>query len=83
MAHRCPTRCHRCPELSGEVMPSCMGTAAMGSIDPTQLNWCTCTRPGRGEPTLEDQVRALNKRVAELERVTMPATPKVRSSRNA
>ena len=68
MAHRCPDRCHRCPELGGEVMPGCMGTAGFGNIVPTSLDWCTCKRPGRGEPTLEEQVIALTKRVAELER---------------
>lgn len=45
-------------------MPGCMGTAAMGAADPNSLAWCSCPRPGRGAPTLEEQVVALGERVA-------------------
>ena len=44
-----------------------MGTAGFGNIVPTSLDWCTCKRPGRGEPTLEEQVRDLTARVEKLE----------------
>jgi hypothetical protein len=79
MAHRCPPRCHRCPDLDRrEVLPYCMGTAAMGIADATSLAWCTCKRPGRGgtasQPSpeqqridsLERQVLALKSRIDEL-----------------
>lgn len=41
--HSCPEYCHRCPVLDGDVMPSCMGTAARCS-DPKSLDCCTCHR---------------------------------------
>ena len=40
--HVCPPWCHVCPLLDGDVMPMCMGTAAMGSVYA-----CTCKRPPR------------------------------------
>ena len=51
--HRCPPWCHKCPRMDGEIMPGCMGTAAMG------YHRCTCTQ--------DKARRAVWRRVAELE----------------
>lgn len=68
--------CHRCPDLGGEVMPACMGTAAT-AWTPTDLTHCTCERPSRRTEIerLQDAVAKLTKRVEELERraVTLPS----------
>lgn len=53
--HRCPDRCHKCPDLDGQVMPGCMGTAALAQT-ATDLSYCTCVRT---LPQAEDEIRKL------------------------
>jgi len=40
VSHTCPTYCHFCPDLDGQVMPSCWGT--VGTADPLDISACTC-----------------------------------------
>ena len=57
--HRCPDHCHKCPDMDGQVMPGCMGTAAMAR-GPYDMSYCTCARgPSR--------LTKLERRVARLE----------------
>ncbi|KAB8162943.1 hypothetical protein FH609_004245 [Streptomyces sp. 3MP-14] len=69
-SHRCPPTCHRCPDLDGDVMPGCMGTAAnqAGADTARLLTWCTCsanlTLPQ--EDNLAHRVALLEARLAEL-----------------
>lgn len=72
-SHRCPPTCHRCPHLNDDVMPGCMGTAAM-STEPRSLFWCTCSAalPTDASPaaliaTLTARVDELEQRLANLE----------------
>jgi hypothetical protein len=68
--HKCPARCHVCPMLDGQIMPMCMGTAAMatGHYDRSR---CTCATEQQDRRRDIDQigetVRVLIRRVRELE----------------
>lgn len=67
MKHRCPPRCHRCPDLHGEIMPGCMGTAVLAH-GPFDMSFCTCHRSASPDnDATEKQIRDLQKRVAVLE----------------
>jgi hypothetical protein len=69
--HRCPPRCHLCPDLDGDLMPMCMGSAAL-AIGPRDRSYCTCRVEEVGRRRDIDQiagtVRALFTRVRELEK---------------
>ena len=58
-------QCHRCPNLGGEIMPGCMGTA----VHPNTFDYCTCYR---GEVTENGLLRKenfrLQKKVGVLEK---------------
>jgi hypothetical protein len=66
MAHRnCPSYCHRCPDLSGEIMPGCMGTAAMAH-GPHDMSYCTCKEQRKLDAEyneLRKQVEAIQSRL--------------------
>ncbi|MEU3507629.1 hypothetical protein ABZ733_06835 [Streptomyces longwoodensis] len=64
--HTCPPCCHNCPDLNDDVMPGCMGTAALAT-DPRSTFWCTCDAALPTEGTPEAQVALLTARVRELE----------------
>ncbi|MER5882683.1 hypothetical protein ABT160_02525 [Streptomyces sp. NPDC001941] len=66
--HRCPPNCHNCPHLDGDVMPNCMGTAAL-SLESTSLAWCTCAANQElpAEDSTAARIAALEARIAELE----------------
>lgn len=70
MSHRCPSNCHRCPDLDDDVMPGCMGTAANQSTGTLRLTtWCTCSA-NRALPTEDStnaRIAALEARITELE----------------
>jgi len=72
MAHRpCPSYCHRCPDLGGEIMPGCMGTAAMAH-GPHDMSYCTCKvrrRIDREDNELRRQVEDIQCRLKRLELV--------------
>jgi hypothetical protein len=61
--HVCPPRCHRCPDLNGDVMPMCWG-----SVDRNDLVRCHCprehTRTAFGN--LEARVAALEEALERL-----------------
>ena len=66
MAHKCPSYCHKCPELGGDVMPGCYGTVVYGD-GLKDLTRCTCSRDKRGEADLvNDRITLLERKVAEL-----------------
>jgi hypothetical protein len=72
-AHVCPPCCHRCPDMDDDVMPGCLGTAALAA-NPRSLAWCTCQAalPAEGAPAaqtalLAARVEELERRLAELE----------------
>lgn len=66
MNHECSSVCHPCPDLEGDIMPGCMGTAAL-SLDPTSFNWCTCESDLPTEASAATEVLILRSRVAQLE----------------
>lgn len=61
--HHCPSYCHRCPELGGDVLPGCMGAAVCPEYWRER---CTCTRP-RYRAVPLDPIAELEKRVSKLE----------------
>lgn len=66
---RCPQRCHRCGLLGGQVMPWCMGTAAM-SNGPHDLSQCTCHGGACGAKWMDsDVLNDLVSRVEALEKL--------------
>lgn len=69
MNHHCPTFCHPCPDLDDDVMPSCLGTSALGGADPRSLTWCTCSANGEllAEEAAAARIAALEARIAALE----------------
>jgi hypothetical protein len=66
-AHVCPPCCHICPDADDDVIPGCLGTAAMGSADPRSFEWCTCEAKLPADATPEGQIALLTARVAQLE----------------
>ena len=40
MPHKCPSWCHKCPDMEGYIMPGCVGGAVYSDLDH-----CTCDRP--------------------------------------
>jgi hypothetical protein len=70
MKHKCPPRCHLCPLMDGDLMPWCMGTAAMG-IGPRDKSHCTCRVEERERrrdiDSMGETIRALLRRVHSLE----------------
>lgn len=71
MAHRCPPRCHFCPLLDGDIMPGCMGTAALAR-GPRDKSYCTCRveaeQRNRDIEHMGETIRYLVKQVRELEK---------------
>lgn len=69
MSHRCPSHCHRCPDLGGAVMPGCMGTAALALHDRDK-SYCTCIKHQKEETAeidWEEKIVGLERRIARLE----------------
>ena len=69
MNHSCPPFCHLCLDVDDEVMPNCLGTAALGGADPRSLTWCTCSANGEllAEEAAAARIAALEARIAALE----------------
>lgn len=69
MNHSCPTFCHLCPDVDDEVMPRCLGTAALGGADRRSLTWCTCSANGEllSEEAAAARIAVLEARIAVLE----------------
>jgi hypothetical protein len=66
MAHKCPSYCHKCPDLGGKIMPSCYGTVVYAD-GWTDLSRCVCDRDKKGETDLlNDRIELLERKVAEL-----------------
>lgn len=63
VSHSCSRHCHHCPDLDGEIMPGCMGTAARAN-GPRDMYACTCVRR-----VSRDNVVSLERRVAKLEAI--------------
>jgi len=61
--HRCPPWCHRCPDLRGDVLPGCMGTAGLAR-DGRDLSRCTCPR---NSTEIREALKAARERVTQLE----------------
>jgi hypothetical protein len=68
MAHKCPQHCHRCPDMGGDVMPGCMGTAALGRHGKDK-SFCTCHKVRSYDaPADETRMASLEKRISDLEK---------------
>lgn len=66
-AHQCPPCCHRCPDLDDDVMPACMGTAAL-ALNTKSMDWCTCEAALPADASPAALISLLTARVDELER---------------
>jgi len=68
LIHRCPNRCHKCPDLKGEVMPGCMGTVVSAN-GPYDMHGCTCSRPRTTDrmDALESEVKKLKAKIISME----------------
>ncbi len=62
--HACPSKCHKCPLLHGDVMPGCMGTAAL-AVNAHDLSHCTCSHHPHSVPG--DQLSEMQARILRLE----------------
>lgn len=75
MSHRCSDSCHRCPDLNGDIMPGCMGTAVLS--DGTDMSYCTC-----GTKSAKDKFEELRTRIIKLEGKLLEMNqPKTKSKR--
>lgn len=55
--------------MGDDVMPGCMGTAALGTADPRSLAWCTCDADTAlpTEDSMAARIAKLEQRITELE----------------
>lgn len=67
MPHKCPSYCHKCPDMAGQIMPGCMGTAALAT-DPYDLSHCTCNVHLQQEKNDSEEISQLRKKVLVLEK---------------
>ena len=73
MAHRCPNRCHRCPLMNGDVMPGCMGTAALAT-NPRDMSHCTCALHSNDDmESLRARVKKLEGKILQMSTTAPPA----------
>lgn len=64
--HDCPPWCHRCPDMDGEVMPTCWaGVVAWHLGTKEVLAACACERPPRNR--FRAWVKRTNERLARIE----------------
>ena len=71
MKHTCPERCHRCPDMNGEVMPGCMGTAAL-ALSAHDMSRCNCSYKLAEKNEVQLLKARLRKLEAKISRVAHP-----------